>query len=46
MSGDDISYIPMRRGFVYLAAVVDVASGACWRIAYRSRWRRSFASRR
>ena len=22
----DISYIPMRRGFVYLAAVVDVAS--------------------
>ena len=42
----DITYIPMRRGFVYLVAVVDVAqpagAGAC---ACRSRWKRSSASK-
>ena len=41
----DITYIPMSRGFVYLAAVVDwftrrVLLGGC-----RSRWRRISASR-
>ncbi|BCG97408.1 hypothetical protein MesoLj131a_62720 [Mesorhizobium sp. 131-2-1] len=42
----DVSYIPMRRGFVYVAAVVDVFSGGCWPIGSQSRWRRRFASKR
>jgi len=47
----DITYIPMARGFVYLAAVVDwftrkVLHTANWRGGYRSRWRPSSASRR
>ena len=36
----DITYIPMARGFVYLAAVVDVFSrGGFSRIGCRSRWK-------
>ena len=32
----DISYIPMARGFVYLAAVVDGSAGGSWRGGFRS----------
>ena len=42
----DITYIPMRRGFVYLAAVVDWAARRVLSHRCRSRWRRSSASRR
>ena len=42
----DITYIPMARGFVYLAAVVDWLADACSAIACRSRWRLTSASRR
>jgi putative transposase len=35
----DTTYIPMARGFVYLTAVVDVASRRCWRTRWPSRWR-------
>ena len=41
----DITYIPMARGFVYLAVVLDWFIVACCRGAYRSRWRRHSASR-
>jgi len=27
----DITYLPMQHGFIYLAAVMDWANGACWR---------------
>ena len=36
----DITYVPMAKGFVYLAVVLDWFSGAFYRGAYRSRWRR------
>jgi putative transposase len=39
----DITYIPMARGFVYLAAVVDWFSRRV--LSWRSRWRRTSASR-
>jgi putative transposase len=40
----DITYIPMSRGFVYLAAVLDWFTGAAsWHGGYRSRWRMIFA---
>ena len=42
----DITYIPMARGFVYLAAVVDWFSRRSWPGGYRSRCRRTSASRR
>ncbi|SCB53554.1 Integrase core domain-containing protein [Bradyrhizobium yuanmingense] len=38
----DITYSPMRRGFVYLAAVVDVLSRRVLPIASRSQGRRRF----
>jgi putative transposase len=34
----DITYIPMARGFVYLAVVLDWSAVAYCRGAYRSRW--------
>src|SRR5271154_6253036 len=34
----DIAYIPMAKGFVYLAAVVDGFSGGFWLGGFRSRW--------
>ena len=33
------TYIAMARGFVYLTAVVDVASRKCWHTRWPSRWR-------
>src|SRR5450432_4175628 len=42
----DITYIPMARGFIYLAAVVDWFSRRVLSIACRSRWKRTSASRR
>ncbi|MEY9666147.1 hypothetical protein ABIE80_004855 [Bradyrhizobium diazoefficiens] len=42
----DITYIPMRRGFVYLAAVVMCSADGSWPIASRSQWRRPSASKR
>ena len=41
----DITYIPMAKGFVYLAVVLDWFRGASCRGACRSRWRRRSASR-
>ena len=35
----DTTYIPMARGFVYLTAVVDLASRKVLRTKSRSRWR-------
>jgi putative transposase len=37
----DTTYIPMARGFVYLTAVVDVASRRVLAHRWRSHWRRS-----
>ena len=34
----DISYIPMAKGFVYLAAMIDWYSRQCWPGGCRSRW--------
>jgi len=42
----NITYIPMARGFVYLAVVLDWSAVACCHGAYRSPWRRRSASRR
>ena len=41
----DITYIPMARGFVYLAVVLIGSAVACCRRTYRSRSRRRSASR-
>ena len=41
----DITYIPMARGFVYLAVVLDGSRGAFWRGACRSRLVRRSVSR-
>jgi hypothetical protein len=35
--GKDLTYIPMARGFVYLAIVLDWATARFWRGGYRSR---------
>ena len=42
----DITYIPMARGFVYLAVVLDWATRRFCLGGCRSRWRRPSASRR
>ena len=42
----DITYIPMARGFVYLAAVMDWHSARCWPGGYRSQWTQTSAWRR
>ena len=42
----DITYIPMARGFVYLAAVSTGSAAGFWHGGCRSRWRRRSASRR
>ena len=43
----DITYIPMAKGFVYLAIMYLIGSpGACSPGEYRSRWRRRFLTRR
>jgi putative transposase len=42
----DITYIPMARGFVYLAAVVDVFSRRVLAHRCRSRWKPTSALRR
>ena len=42
----DITYIPMARGFVYLAAVLDWATRRVLLTACRSRWTPSSASKR
>jgi transposase InsO family protein len=40
----DITYIPMARGFIYLAAVLDWFTEAMsWHGECRSRWRPIFA---
>lgn len=42
----DITYIPMARGFIYLAAVLDWFTEALsWPGGCRSCWRRIFASK-
>jgi hypothetical protein len=41
----DITYIPMRRGFLYLVAVMDWATRKVGRGGYRTRWTSSFALR-
>jgi putative transposase len=33
----NITYIPMKRGFVYLFAVMDLVSRLCWHCAYPTR---------
>ena len=43
--GTDITYIPLRRGFVYLAAVMDWFSRYVLAWECRSRWRRQFLRR-
>ena len=42
----DITYIPMARGFVYLAVVLAGSAGAFCRGGCRPRWKRHSASRR
>ncbi|MET4328646.1 transposase InsO family protein [Bradyrhizobium sp. i1.15.2] len=42
----DITYIPMARGFVYLAAVLGWATRPVLSWRRRSRWKQPFASRR
>jgi putative transposase len=42
----DITYIPMARGFVYLAVVLDWFSRRVLSSGCRSPWKRRFASRR
>src|SRR5215212_4663901 len=41
----DITYIPMARGFVYLAAVIDCSAAGFSPGGCRSRWRRHSVSR-
>ena len=41
----DITYIPVRGGFLYLAAVMDWRAGGCCRGACRTRWTLRSASR-
>jgi putative transposase len=40
----DITYLPMRRGFLYLIAIMDWASRKCWPGGCRTRGTRSSAS--
>ena len=43
----DITYIPVRRGFLYLVAILDLGeAGMCWPGVCRTPWTPAFASRR
>jgi putative transposase len=42
----DITYLPMRRGFLYLVAIMDWHTRKVWPGASRIRWRPTSASRR
>jgi len=39
----DISYIPMKQGFMYLTAIMDVQSATLWAGAYPTHLRKVFA---
>ena len=41
----DITYIPVRRGFLYLGAIMDWATEKCWHGGSRTRWTPAFVSR-
>ena len=41
----DITYLPMRRGFLYLVAIMDWFTRRCWPGASRIRWKQTSVSR-
>lgn len=44
--GADVTYIPMRRGFLHLVAIMDWATAMCWPGGCQTRWTLASASGR